>query len=126
MLFRSIRQLEERPTEVAVERDEEAIQTAAASARLEAKLEAEKAADAAIAALNREHAEQLQKEMDKAKEAMAERDKLKEQLFPEDFELFTQYQDAEGKAGDIEDADIFIEGFRMGALIVMDVLLKTA
>lgn len=75
-----IRQLEERPTEVAVERDEEAIQTAAASARLEAKLEAEKAADAAIAALNREHAEQLQKEMDKAKEAMAERDKLKEQL----------------------------------------------
>ena len=75
-----IRQLEERPTEVAVERDEEAIQTAAASARLEAKIEAEKAADAAIAALNREHAEQLQKEMDKAKEAMAERDKLKEQL----------------------------------------------
>lgn len=75
-----IRQLEERPTEVAVERDEEAIQTAAASARLEAKLEAEKAADAAIAALNREHAEQLQKEMDKAKEAMAERDKLKAQL----------------------------------------------
>ena len=75
-----IRQLEERPTEVAVERDEEAIQTAAASARLEAKLEAEKAADAAIAALNREHAEQLQKEMDKAKAAMAERDKLKEQM----------------------------------------------
>lgn len=75
-----IRQLEERPTEVAVERDEEAIQTAAASARLEAKHEAEKAADAAIAALNREHAEQLRKEMDKAKEAMAERDKLKEQM----------------------------------------------
>lgn len=53
-------------------------------------------------------------------------DKLKEQLSPEDFELFTQYHDAEGKAGDIENADIFIEGFRMGALIVMDVLLKTA
>ena len=53
-------------------------------------------------------------------------DKLKEQLSPEDWELFTKYQDAEGKAGDIEDADIFIEGFRMGALIVMDVLLKTA
>ena len=53
-------------------------------------------------------------------------DKLKEQLSPEDFELFTKYQDAEGKAGDIEAADIFIEGFRMGALIVMDVLLKTA
>lgn len=75
-----IRQLEERPTEVAVERDEEAIQTAAASARLEAKLEAEKAADAAIAALNREHAEQLRKEIEKDKEAMAERDKLKEQM----------------------------------------------
>ena len=53
-------------------------------------------------------------------------DKLKEQLSPENWELCTQYQDAEGKAGDIEDADIFIEGFRMGALIVMDVLLKTA
>lgn len=53
-------------------------------------------------------------------------DKLKEQLSPEDWELFTKYQDAEGKAGDIEDADIFIEGFRMGALIVMDILLKTA
>ena len=53
-------------------------------------------------------------------------DQLKERLSPEDWELFTQYQDAEGKAGDTEDADIFIEGFRMGALIVMDVLLKTA
>ena len=53
-------------------------------------------------------------------------DKLKEQLSSEDFELFTQYQEAEGKPGDIANADIFIEGFRMGALIVMDVLLKTA
>ena len=53
-------------------------------------------------------------------------DELKERLTAEDWELFTRYQDAEGKAGDIEAADIFIEGFRMGALIVMDVLLKTA
>lgn len=75
-----IRQLEERPTEVAVERDEEAIRTAAASARLEAKIEAEKAADAAIAALNKQHEQQLQQEIDKAKEAMAERDKLKKEL----------------------------------------------
>ena len=75
-----IRQLEERPTEVAVERDEEDIQTGAASARLEAKIEAEKAADAAIAALNKQHEQQLQQEIEKAKEAMAERDKLKKEL----------------------------------------------
>ena len=75
-----IRELEERPTEVAVERDEEAIRTAAASARLEAKIEAEKAADAAIAALNKQHEQQLQQEIEKAKEALAERDKLKEEL----------------------------------------------
>ena len=53
-------------------------------------------------------------------------DKLKEQLSPEDWELFTKYQEAEDKAGDIESTDIFIEGFRMGALIIIDVLLKTA
>lgn len=75
-----IRELEERPTEVAVERDEEAIRTAAASARLEAKIEAEKAADAAIAALNKQHEQQLQQEIEKAKEALAERDKLKKEL----------------------------------------------
>jgi len=53
-------------------------------------------------------------------------DKLKERLSPEDFERFTQYQEAEARAGDIGYADIFIEGFRMGAKIIMDVLLKTA
>ena len=53
-------------------------------------------------------------------------DKLKEQLSSEDWEVFTQYQEAEAKAGDIEDADIFIEGFRMGARVILDVLLKTA
>ena len=51
-------------------------------------------------------------------------DKLKEQLSSEDFELFTQYQEAEARAGDIEDADIFIEGFRMGAKVILDILLK--
>ena len=49
-------------------------------------------------------------------------DQLKERLSPEEWSLFTQYQDAEGKAGDIEDTDIFIEGFRMGAMMAMDVL----
>ena len=53
-------------------------------------------------------------------------DQLKEQLSAEDWELFTQYQEAEAKAGDIEDTDIFIEGFRMGARVILDVLLKTA
>ena len=53
-------------------------------------------------------------------------DQLKEQLSAEDWELFTQYQEAEAKAGDIEDSDIFIEGFRMGARVILDVLLKTA
>ena len=53
-------------------------------------------------------------------------DKLKERLSPGDFELFTQYQEAEARTGDIGNADIFIEGFRMGAKIIMDVLLKTA
>ena len=53
-------------------------------------------------------------------------DKLKEQLSSEDWEVFTQYQEAEAKAGDIEGADIFIEGFRMGARVILDVLLKTA
>ena len=50
-------------------------------------------------------------------------DELKERLTAEDWELFTRYQDAERTAGCIADADIFIEGFRMGAKILLDVLL---
>ena len=50
-------------------------------------------------------------------------DELKERLTSEDWELFTRYQDAERGAGVISDADIFIEGFRMGAMMMMDVLL---
>ncbi len=53
-------------------------------------------------------------------------DKLKEQLTPENWELFNQYQDAVGKTDDIESTDIFIEGFRMGAKVILDVLLKAA
>ena len=50
-------------------------------------------------------------------------DTLKERLTQEEWELFTRYQDAERTAGCISDADIFIEGFRMGARFIMDVLL---
>ena len=50
-------------------------------------------------------------------------DELKERLTAEDWELFSKYQDAERTAGCISDADIFIEGFRMGAKILLDVLL---
>ena len=69
----------------------------------------------------RYHAKKEYKEMWRLLECME--DQLKERLSPEDWELFTQYQDAEGKAGDIENADIFIEGFLMGAKIILDVLL---
>ena len=48
---------------------------------------------------------------------------MKERLNSEDWEVFTQYQEAEAKAGDIEDTDIFVEGFRLGARVIMDVLL---
>ena len=51
-------------------------------------------------------------------------DQLKERLSKEDWELFAKYQDAERKAGCISEADIFIEGFRIGAKILMDVLLE--
>ena len=51
-------------------------------------------------------------------------DQLKERLTSEDWELFTQYQEAEDKAGDIESTDIFVEGFRLGAKVIMDVLLS--
>ena len=72
----------------------------------------------------RYHSKKEYKEAWKLVESME--DKLKEQLSSEDWEVFTQYQEAEAKAGDIEDADIFIEGFRMGARVILDVLLKTA
>ena len=50
-------------------------------------------------------------------------DELKERLTAEEWELFTKYQDAERTAGCISDADIFIEGFRMGAKMLLDVFL---
>ena len=48
-------------------------------------------------------------------------DQLKERLSPEDWELFTQYQDAERGAGCISEADIFVEGFCMGAKVIIDI-----
>ena len=50
-------------------------------------------------------------------------DKLKELLTGEAWELFTSYQDAERTAGCISDTDIFIEGFRMGIMLMLDVLV---
>ena len=49
-------------------------------------------------------------------------DELKERLTAENWKLFTKYQDAERRAGVIADADTFIEGFRMGARMMLDVL----
>ena len=72
----------------------------------------------------RYHSKKEYKEAWKRVESME--DQLKERLTAEEWELFTAYQDAERTAGVISDADIFIEGFRMGAKIIMDVLLKTA
>ena len=53
-------------------------------------------------------------------------DDLKKRLSPENWELFIKYQDAEREVSCLSDADNFIEGFRMGAKVIMDVLLKTA
>jgi hypothetical protein len=69
----------------------------------------------------RYHSQREYKEVWRLVERME--DQLKERLNSEDWELFTQYQEAEAKAGDIEDTDIFVEGFRLGARVIMDVLL---
>ena len=53
-------------------------------------------------------------------------DELKKRLSSEEWELFTRYQDAERSTEVISNADIFIEGFRMGARVILDVLLKSA
>ena len=63
---------------------------------------------------------------EEGKKLFQEYQDLQERLTAEDWELFTRYQDAERGAGVIADADIFIEGFRMGARVILDVLLKTA
>lgn len=50
-------------------------------------------------------------------------EELKKHLSSEDWELFARFQEAQAKVDDIEYSDIFIEGFRMGAKVILDVLL---
>jgi hypothetical protein len=47
---------------------------------------------------------------------------LKAHLSQADYAVFREYADASLKAGCTESCDIFIEGFRMGAWMMMDVL----
>ena len=72
----------------------------------------------------RYHPQREYKEIWSLVEKMEEQ--LKEQLSPEQWELFTKYQDAERGASCVSDEDTFIDGFRMGARVILDVLLKTA
>lgn len=50
-------------------------------------------------------------------------EELKTRLSKEDWEVFTKYQDAEREVSCVSDSDSFIDGFRMGAKVIMDVLL---
>ena len=49
-------------------------------------------------------------------------DSLKAQLSPEDYRIFREYAEAALNAGCTESCDNFIEGFRMGAQMMIDVL----
>ena len=49
-------------------------------------------------------------------------DTLKAHLSLEDYRVFREYADAALNAGCTESCDNFIEGFRMGAQLMMDVL----
>ena len=53
-------------------------------------------------------------------------DHLKAKLSKEDWEIFVKYQDADREFGCLEVGDNFMDGFRMGAKVILDVLLKTA
>ena len=48
---------------------------------------------------------------------------MKEHLSDEDWKLFEQFQDAEREVSCLSDCDNFIEGFRMGVMVMLDVLL---
>jgi hypothetical protein len=50
-------------------------------------------------------------------------DTLKAHLSAEDYQIFREYAEASMAAGCTESCDNFIEGFRMGAMMMMDVLL---
>ena len=49
-------------------------------------------------------------------------DALKAHLSQEDYRIFREYADASLEAGCTESCDNFIEGFRLGARMMMDVL----
>ena len=49
-------------------------------------------------------------------------DALKAHLSQEDYRIFREYADASLEAGYTESCDNFIEGFRLGARMMMDVL----
>ena len=51
-------------------------------------------------------------------------DHLKENLSKEDWEEFVKYQDAERELSCLEVGDNFMDGFRMGAKVILDVLLS--
>ena len=51
-------------------------------------------------------------------------DHLKAKLSQEDFEVFVKYQDADREFGCLEVGDNFMDGFRMGAKVILDVLLN--
>ena len=53
-------------------------------------------------------------------------DHLKAKLSKEDWEVFVKYQDADREFSCLEVGDNFMDGFRMGARVILDVLLKTA
>lgn len=49
---------------------------------------------------------------------------LKQILSAEEWQLFRQFADAAQEISAIADCDSFVEGFRMGAKMMMDVLLE--
>jgi hypothetical protein len=49
---------------------------------------------------------------------------MKEHLSEEGLKIFEQFQDAEREVSCLSDCDNFIDGFRMGAMIMMDVFVS--
>ncbi len=68
---------------------------------------------------NREEYNKPIREMEKCENA------LTEQLNPAGLAAFKDYCEASGRAYDMEVCDAFIEGFRMGVLMMLDVLHPT-
>ena len=65
------------------------------------------------------------KEYSRLLNAMEEcEDYLKAKLSQEDFAVFVKYQDADREFGCLEVGDNFMDGFRMGAKVILDVLLS--